>query len=360
MPDLPNAQHSHTAQRRGAMYGLAAAALFGISTPLAKLLVPASSPVALASLLYLGAACALYLTAGVQRVRGTGSAESVLRVSDAPLLAIVAVCGGVLGPVLMLFGLARLPAVTASLLLNLEAPFTIGIAILILREHLGWRELGAASFIVIGAVLLGGTTHQVGGELLGAIAIAAACLCWAVDNNLTQRLSVRDPIAVVRVKTMTAGVGNGIVALVIGAHFPSDTTVLISALCLGALSYGCSTLLDAYALRLLGAAREAAYFANAPFFGATLAWLLLRETVGLPELVAAGLITIGVVLLLRERHEHEHRHETTVHDHLHVHDAHHQHGHSEAAVEPHSHVHAHDPVLHSHPHVSDLHHRHRH
>lgn len=158
----------------------------------------------------------------------------------------------------------------------------------------------------------------------------------------------------------TAGIGNGIIGLIVGAHFPSDMIVVISALCLGAVSYGCSTLLDAYALRLLGAAREAAYFATAPFFGAALAWLLLRETVGIPEVVAAALITLGVVLLLRERHEHEHLHDSTVHDHMHVHDAHHQHDHAEAAEQPHSHPHAHDPILHSHPHVSDLHHRHRH
>jgi hypothetical protein len=130
----------------------------------------------------------------------------------------------------------------------------------------------------------------------------------------------------------------------------------------GSLSYGASVVLDAYALRYVGAAREAAYFATAPFVGVLVSWALLREALGVYDFVALGLMAAGVVFMLRERHAHVHLHESIQHEHVHVHDAHHQHEHllGEPLEEPHTHKHRHAALEHDHPHVSDLHHRHRH
>jgi drug/metabolite transporter (DMT)-like permease len=193
----------------------------------------------------------------------------------------------------------------------------------------------------------------------GALAIAAACACWAVDNNLTQRLSLRDPIAVVRWKTLSAGACMCGIALASGATFPRGR-VLVATLVIGALSYGVSVLLDLYALRFLGAAREAAFFATAPFVGALVAVPLLGERFSVSGSVAAALMIAGVAVLLRARHSHRHVHDALVHDHAHVHDEHHRHAHDDPVTEPHSHPHRHDPIAHEHPHVLDTHHRYRH
>jgi drug/metabolite transporter (DMT)-like permease len=340
----------------GALYGLAAAALFGMSTPFAKLLVPDTHPLALASLLYLGAAGALTCARRARPRR-----EAPLRFADAPLLAGIIVTGGIVGPVLMLIGLRQVSAVAASLLLNLEAPFTILFAVLLFGEHLGRRAALAAALLVLGATLLAWDAGGVSGEWIGVLAIAAACASWGIDNNLTQRLTLRDPVAIVRWKALGAGGGNLLLAIAIGAPFPA-TGVVLGALALGALSYGVSILLDVYALRLVGAAREAAYFAAAPFFGAVTAVPLLGEGIGTVESGAALLMITGVALLLRERHQHPHQHDVLTHEHLHVHDEHHRHEHDAGVepTEPHTHVHTHTPLHHAHPHVPDAHHRHRH
>ena len=194
-----------------------------------------------------------------------------------------------------------------------------------------------------------------------ALAIACACLSWAIDNNLTQRLSLRDPIVVVRIKALGAGTCTLALALAMGEKLPR-TGVLLPALLVGIASYGVSILLDMYALRILGAAREAAFFATAPFMGAVAAIPLLGESPGLAHVLSAMLIGIGVFLLVRERHGHLHAHEEMEHDHAHVHDEHHRHEHdaSESPGEPHAHPHRHVALVHDHPHVPDLHHRHRH
>ncbi|HYO59504.1 DMT family transporter [Archangium sp.] len=346
-------------QVRGAVMGLGAAALFGLSAPLSKLLLPASGPLVLASLLYLGGGLGLSLVGLLVRREKWRGHEARLREGDALPLAGVILCGGVLGPVLMLVGLGRLSGVTASLLLNLEGPFTILLAVLVFGEHLGRLAALAAGLILAGAAVLGLQTGELRGDVLGVLALAGACLAWAVDNNLTQRLSLKDPVALVRVKGLGAGTCTLVLALAAGQRFPAPAQ-LAAALALGSVSYGLSIVLDTYALRYLGAAREAALFATAPFIGALAALPLLGERLRWMDLLAGGLMVSGVVLLLRERHSHVHTHEVMEHEHLHVHDEHHQHAHEGPLTEPHSHPHRHAPLTHEHPHVSDLHHRHEH
>jgi drug/metabolite transporter (DMT)-like permease len=289
----------------------------------------------------------------------TATYEASVRRTDAALLGGIVIFGGIVGPILMLVGLARVSGLTGALLLNLEAPFTMLMAVLLFREHLGRRAAAAATLIILGAAALGYSPGELRVDGLGAVAIAGACLSWAIDNNLSQRLSLRDPIAVVRIKALGAGTCNLILALATGATLP-EPALAAAALVLGAFCYGLSLVLDMKALRILGAAREAAYFATAPFLGALLSILLLGDRPRLPDLAGALLMIAGIILLRRERHVHVHTHEAIEHDHSHVHDAHHQHAHEGPFTEPHAHPHRHEPLSHDHPHVPDLHHRHDH
>ncbi|WP_437941642.1 DMT family transporter [Sorangium sp. So ce341] len=350
-----------TAHRRGGAYGLAASALFGASAPLAKLLLPHAGPLVLAALLYLGAGVGLTLIR-LLAARDPAPREAALRKTDVALLAGVVLFGGLVGPVLMLFGLARVSGLAGSLLLNLEAPLTMALAVLVFREHLGRRAAGAAALIVAGAALLGVRPGELHASAAGVAAIAGACLSWAIDNNLSQRLTLRDPLAVVQIKTLGAGACATALALLGGQQLPGPSLVA-PALLLGCLSYGVSLVLDMKALRILGAAREAAYFATAPFIGAILSVPLLGDRPGATDLAAAGLMLAGVALLRSEQHAHTHTHVALDHDHVHTHDEHHHHAHvhPHAALDaPHAHPHRHEPLSHAHPHVPDLHHRHEH
>lgn len=344
---------------RGAAYGLIAAALFGASAPLTKLLLPQSSPLMLAALLYLGAGLALTLYRAA-RPRRAAAQEAPLGTNDIPALAGIALFGGVVGPLLMLFGLSRVSGFAGSLLLNLETPFTMLLAVMLFREHLSRGEVLGALLIVLGAGLLSGRP----GEALwadgwGIALIAGACLSWALDNNLSQWVSGKDPAAIVQAKALSSGVGMLLVAVATGQRVPGADFAAI-ALGLGSLSYGLSLLLHMRALRLLGAAREAAFFATAPFIGAALAIPILGER-PTPFAALAGIFMVtGAILLVRARHSHLHVHAPLEHEHLHVHDEHHQHPHQGPVTEPHTHPHRHGPLTHQHAHVSDAHHRHLH
>lgn len=350
---------SFAAAPRDAMAAaLVAAMLFGFGTPFAKLLLPDIAPLLLAGLLYAGAGLGLGAVRLFRQTGGRAQREARLRPADLPLLAGVVLAGGVVSPVLLLLGLQRLPASDAALLLNLEAPFTVLLAVALFGEYLGGRALIATVLIILGGVALGDGSADLRGRWTGAALVAAACLGWAVDNNLTQRLSLRDPNALALVKTLAAGAINLALALVTGHALPASRLV-VAALALGSVSYGMSIPLAVHAMRRLGAARQAALFAVAPFAGALLSVPLLGERL---DALAAAAMAAGVVLLARERHTHQHVHEPLEHDHLHVHDAHHDHEHegSEEIRAPHAHPHRHQRLSHAHPHFPDAHHRHPH
>lgn len=348
--------------RRGVGLALAAAVLFGASAPLAKLLLQGTSPQLLAGLLYLGSGTGLL----VVWVRGRRSAarETSLARRDVPWLVGAIAFGGVLAPLLLMIGLTRTPASGASLLLNLEGVFTALIAWFVFRENFDRRIAVGMLAIVAGGIVLSWEGRLSWGALAGPLAVAAACLCWGIDNNLTQKVSAGDPVQIAMLKGLAAGSVNTAIALFLGAKWLPVQTV-IGALFLGFLSYGVSLVLFVLALRNLGTARTGAYFSTAPFVGAVLSLAMFRERPTPLLLFAAGLMAFGVWLHLTERHQHEHQHEAMEHDHGHLHDEHHNHVHalSDPPVTdptPHTHRHWHQPMAHTHPHYPDIHHRHGH
>src|SRR5574337_104585 len=342
----------------GVPLALASALLFGASTPFAKLLLGAIKPQLLAGLLYLGAGLGLALVRATRTARGSEAAEAPLRRKDLPWLAAIVALGGVAGPLLLVLGLARTSAASGSLMLNLEGLATMGIAWIVYRENVDRRLLFGAASILAGAVVLSWPGWGVRIDT-GSLLIAAACLAWGLDNNLTRKLSSADPVDVALIKGLAAGGVNLTLALLLGARQPAAGAAGAAAV-VGFLCVGASLVFYVRALRHLGAARAAAYFSLAPFIGAVIAVLWLGEP-ATARLIAAGLLmAFGLWPHLAERHEHEHAHEAMEHEHAHVHDAHHQHAHDGPVSEPHSHWHRHEPMRPSHVHYPDLHHRHGH
>lgn len=345
------------------VFALLSAALFGVSTPAAKALLGAIHPAVLAGLLYCGAGIGSALLRRVSRGRlvEAGSVEAALTRRDVPWLAGAIVAGGIVGPVLLMFGLARTDAASASLLLTLEGVATALLAWFVFRENFDRRIAIGMACLVAGAGILAwsGTPSMAG--LAGPLAIAAACLAWGLDNNLTRKVSLADPLQIVELKGLIAGPVNLAIGLAAGSQMPAAPPLIIAGM-VGFLGYGVSLALFIMALRHLGAARTGAYFSTAPFIGALAALVVLGDPVTMQLLAAGLLMGLGVWLHVTEDHEHEHEHEPVEHAHRHVHDAHHRHAHGpdDPAGEPHTHRHRHERQRHRHAHVPDMHHTHRH
>lgn len=340
------------ATRRGLTRCGAAAVLFGATTPLASRLVDDTTAPVLAGLLYVGAALAVLPFVGRRRLD-----RRLLR-RGAPRLAVAVVAGGFLGPLLLTSGLARTPAATASVLLNLELVATTVLAAWLFHEHIGRRVgLGTIAVVAGGAVLVWDGAPE---PRVGALLIAGACLCWGLDNCVTADLDELAPEHITLAKGVVAGTTNVVLGFLLGAALPS-VGLVVAALVVGALGYGASITLWVAGARDLGAARGQLVFATAPFVGVLVAWVVLGDPVRGPEVVALVLAAVGVSGVVGSHHLHEHHHRVQEHDHDHDHDdGHHEHDHPGVFGGRHAHPHVHSMLVHAHPHVPDLHHRHHH
>ncbi|AIU25467.1 hypothetical protein LV28_01890 [Pandoraea pnomenusa] len=352
-----------SANHNAALTALAAAALFGATTPLAKMLVGSFSPFMVAGLFYLGSGIGLAIGILLRRLSRTSDKqkhESRIESAEIPWLLGAIVAGGVAGPALLMLGLSTTPAATSSLLLNLEGVLTAVIAWIVFRENVDLQIFLGMVAIVLGGVAL---SWQPGtaGVSSGALLIIGACLAWAIDNNLTRRVSTNDAMVIACIKGLVAGSVNLCIALLLGARLPS-LGGMAAAMLIGFAGYGVSLVLFVLALRNLGTARTGAYFSVAPIFGVALSLMLWPEVPSLLFWIAFALMALGVWLHVRERHEHTHTHEPMAHNHRHRHDEHHQHPHDFEwdGTEPHTHPHRHLPITHSHAHFPDIHHRHTH
>jgi len=350
-----------THYHRAAWPALGAAVLFGASTPFAKQLIGngagLSFPFLLAGLLYLGSGIGLTLA---RLVRDRGWKSIAMPAHEWPWLLGAIGFGGVLGPLMLMMGLSHTTAATASLLLNLEAVLTAVLAWVVFKESTDKRIVLGMTLIVAGGAVLAWPTGDASASGWGPPALAAACMAWAIDNNLTRKVSSSDAMFIASVKGLVAGSVNCALAWALGMHWP-ELPIVLATMSVGLLGYGASLVLFVLALRGLGTARTGAYFSTAPFIGAALA-LLMGESANAYFWWAGALMAFGVWLHLTETHDHEHTHEPLEHQHLHTHDEHHQHAHDADwdGSEPHSHFHRHEPITHKHPHYPDIHHRHSH
>jgi drug/metabolite transporter (DMT)-like permease len=348
--------------RRAVILALLSAALFGVSTPAAKSLLGTVDPAILAGLLYCGAGIGVaVLRRMAGRFLSERAAQAPLERVDIPWLAGAILAGGIVGPILLMLGLQRTDAATASLLLTLEGVATALLAWFVFHENFDRRiALGMACLVGGALVLSWSGTPSIAG-LLGPLAIVGACLAWGIDNNLTRKVSLADPLQIVEIKGLVAGPVNLLIGLSVGGSIPNLSAAALAG-AVGFLGYGVSLALFVVALRHLGTARTGAYFSAAPFIGAVAAVALLHDPVTLQLLMAGLLMGLGLWLHLTESHEHDHEHEPTEHAHAHTHDEHHQHTHGrdDPVGEPHTHRHRHIRLRHRHPHMPDMHHGHRH
>jgi len=336
-----------------------AAALYGISAPVAKILLSRIPPTLMAALLYLGAGIGM-LAVNIFRLAARKSQlEAKISKRELPYVIGMIVLDSA-APIFLMIGLTMTTAESTSLLNNFEIVATSIIAGLVFKEAIGKRLWLAIGLITIASMVL--TIEDIGSLRLslGSVFVLLAGICWGFENNCTRMLSLKDPLQIVVIKGFGSGISSLAIALILRER-SGDILYLVLALSLGFVAYGLSVFFYIKAQRDLGAARTSAFYAAAPFIGVLISWILLREGITSTFMVALFIMLIGSFLAITENHRHLHRHEAIMHEHKHNHqDGHHTHTHEEAVAGEHSHVHTHEPIEHKHAHTPDLHHRHRH
>jgi drug/metabolite transporter (DMT)-like permease len=279
---------------RGVVYGLVGAVLFGSGAPLSRLVGDVDRLV-LSVLVYVGAAIGLSLIT-LARPRRWNTMPQLSR-ADLPLISVLVVTTS-LAQLFQILGTARVSGDVGALALSLQLPLTAVIAVAFFRDRFNLAEVIGILVVCAGVGLLGLQPGSGISDVMGMSFIAVSSLAWALDSNLTQRLSGRDPLALARLKAIVAAAISLPILALIGAEVPGDPAVLARALGLGLVCFGIPEILIISSIRHLGATRAEAVSATAPFAGAIIAFAALGVRPSSTTFVTAGVIAAGLWCLL--------------------------------------------------------------
>ncbi|MBE0449691.1 MAG: DMT family transporter [Clostridia bacterium] len=336
-----------------------AAALYGISAPVSKLLLAELSPTLMAALLYLGAGAGMLGVNLVNQLFKRERMEAKMTKKELPFIIGMVVLD-IIAPIFLMTGLLLTTSSNASLLNNFEIVATSMIALFIFKESIGKRMWVAIGLITLSSIILSVQDFSSLSFSIGSVFVLLACISWGFENNCTRMLSMKDPLQIVVIKGFGSGVGALIIALFL-KETSGPILYMLIALLLGFVAYGLSIYFYIKAQRELGAARTSAYYAAAPFIGVVVSWIFLREGITGSFGVALVIMLLGSYYAVTEDHQHDHVHHEEVHEHKHNHmDGHHNHTHDYDVIGEHSHEHLHTKKIHKHEHTPDLHHRHSH
>lgn len=341
------------------LMAILAAVLYGISSPVSKLLLVKIPPTLMAALLYLGAGFGMLTVNIFKIINKSERLEAKMTKKEFPYIIGMIVLD-IAAPIFLMLGLTMTTAGNASLLNNFEIVATSLIALFVFKEAIGRRMWIAISLITLSSIILSVQDFSSLSFSIGSIFVIAACLCWGLENNCTRMLSLKDPLQIVVVKGFGSGIGSLIISFAL-KEYCSDLLYISVALILGFVAYGLSIFFYIKAQRELGAARTSAYYAAAPFIGVLISWLVFHEKITASFVIAFIVMVFGTYFAITEEHKHSHLHVETTHEHKHNHnDSHHNHIHDVEVLGEHSHEHAHEEIEHKHSHTPDLHHRHLH
>jgi drug/metabolite transporter (DMT)-like permease len=341
------------------LFAILAAALYGISSPISKLLLQEVPPTLMAAFLYLGAGFGMLAVNFTGKIQHKKRDEAKITSKEMPYILGMVILD-VAAPVLLMFGLSLTTAANAALLNNFEIVATSFIALLIFKESIGKRMWLAILLITTSSFILTVQDYTSFSFSMGSVFVLLACVCWGFENNCTRMLSMKDPRQIVVIKGLGSGTGSLLIAL-IGRQFSSNILYLALTLLLGFVAYGLSIYFYIIAQRDLGAARTSSYYATAPFIGVLISWLVLHERLSVNFIIALAVMLTGAYFAVTEMHKHLHVHEPLTHEHKHSHaDSHHNHVHEDGFTGEHCHAHVHEAVVHNHVHTPDIHHSHMH
>ncbi|MBO4461730.1 MAG: EamA family transporter [Lachnospiraceae bacterium] len=330
------------------IYALLAAVFYAINVPISKMLLEHVGETTMAALLYLGAGVGISILSVFMKKDRKNSEK--LSGNDLPYVIGMIVLD-IAAPIFMMIGISRGTSANASLLGNFEIVATTIIALIVFKEAVTKRLWLAIGLITLSSVMLSFEGTDSFSFSYGSLFVLAATACWGLENNCTRKISSKDTYEIVILKGIFSGLGALIIAFIIHESFPEWKYIAI-ALILGFVAYGMSIFLYVRAQNVLGAAKTSAYYAVAPFAGAFLSFVFLKETLSWMYMLALIVMLIGSVVVVTDTliryHSHEHQHTFThthdgsthehtithIHDHAHyVTDSKHGHHHSKQELE---------------------------
>jgi len=288
----------YRSERLGYVFAILASVMFGSVSVLAKPLVSSVDPILLASLVYIISAITLSPFARKQKQKFARR--------DLLLILSIAVCGAVIAPSLYFVGLTHASASDAALIANGEVFFSVLLAVMFFRERLrlvGW----VAILLVLAGMIIITTNLNFANFTLQQIhykdmLLILSMLFWGLDNNLSRYLAQKMNVAnIVQIKSAIGGIMLFVIALLV---FQVDINVgvdqIIPILVLGSIGFAASLYFFLHGLKRIGTVRTITIFSMSSVFGLVAAAIFLAEQISWYQIVAAGIMILGIYLVSRK------------------------------------------------------------
>jgi drug/metabolite transporter (DMT)-like permease len=342
---------------RSVFIGLFAGLLFGIATPLSKIVLSHLNSFQLAGLLYIGAAIAF--VPFIIKNRKIEFAALKLTGKKKHIAGVI-IFGGILGPLFLMIGLKTANAMSVSIWLNMELVATAILGVLIFKDHLDRNTIIGILLTLIAGIIM--SLQESSSGIVSAVFIFLACISWGFDNHFSAIIDGVSPQTITFVKGAFGGTTNLVIGMFL-SNWQIQLSYIPAALLIGVFSYGFSIVLYVISAQNLGATRSQILFSTTPFWGILAAWIFLHEPLNMIVLFSFLILVLGIIFTNLVSHKHEHHHKSMVHIHIHSHDDEH-HNHIDKTKGEnslrHSHLHEHKEITHTHKHYPDMHHRHEH
>jgi len=328
------------------IFALLAAVFYAFNVPISKILLNNIGPTTMVAFLYLGAGIGVGILSMFNKKDRMNSER--LSKKDLPFVIGMIVLD-IAAPIFLMLGISYGSSANASLLGNFEIVATTLIALFIFKETVSGRLWAAIALITHSSILLSFAGTDSFNFSCGSLFVLAATVCWGFENNCTRNISSKSTYEIVVLKGLFSGSGALLIAFFRQEAIPG-ILYIIAALILGFVAYGLSIFLYVRAQNVLGAAKTSAYYAAAPFVGAFLSFVVLKEQlswmyfIALIVMIAGSALVVADTLVRHHAHEHQHAfthtHDGTTHTHTvtHSHDHNHyltddRHGHHHTSKE---------------------------
>lgn len=285
--------------------------LFGFTFSMAKQPLENVDPIVLSAIVYpISFAALIPITKSSFKI---GNKEDFLDI------LVISILGGVLAPILLFYGLERIDASEAVILTNAQIIFTVLLSSLFFGEKPN-GIIGYSGIIIVFVGLFVATTElDTSGSLFkyepGKIMIVGAMLVWAIDNNISRRLTKRSTIWPAKIAMLKFLIGGiilfGIATIAVeesSSSFhsrlqiidslllikPSEWLIIIAVSLFG-FAGALSLLLES--LKRIGTIRTMMIFSLTPIFGIVAANIVHAESISILEAIATGIIIIGIFMV---------------------------------------------------------------
>lgn len=282
-------------ERKGLLFAFLSSFLYDLNVPVSKYSLKTLSTNEILFLLYFGSAVGLVLLMLFNKKQKF----SLKPQKGESIFIIGVIIFDILAALFIVESLKYIDASTVSLISILEISFTIVISHFIFKTQISKNLIIAVILVSIGGILLSFDSSTEFKLSIASMLTVFATACWGLENNLTAKVSDKNPLLLVFYKCFAVAIFNLLFILNINIFelFINNWYLLV----IGFFTYGISILYYVYAINYIGISKTSIVFSFSPVFGALISLILFKEKITIYFVISLILMLMGIYFTIIDK-----------------------------------------------------------